>query len=333
MFRAHLIIFYCLSSLFTFGEEISVSREEYIHLWKDEAIYQMVVHKIPASITLAQGILESGDGNSRLAKEGNNHFGIKCHNDWTGKRIFEDDETRGECFRQYETAHESYEDHSIFLQRKRYESLFQLEPDDYKGWAKGLKECGYATNPKYPQLLIGIIEEFHLHEYDKIGKEFIRKNKIPDRGKYAETPAVVVATPSPEKSKTKKSKQTRGDSERSSITISNGREVLQSGNHIKYTIAKAGDTPESIAKDFDLHELFIRKFNDLNAGDRIKAGEFIYIQPKRNRGSQDSCIVQSGESLRDLSQRYGIKMKKILRYNHLDPQYEPTAGTEIKLKK
>ncbi len=333
MFRFHLIIFYCLLSVLTFGAEGSVTREEYIHLWKDEAIYQMVVHKIPASITLAQGILESGDGNSRLAKEGNNHFGIKCHNDWTGRRIFEDDETRGECFRQYATAHESYEDHSIFLQRKRYEALFQLESDDYKGWAKGLKECGYATNPKYPQLLIGIIEEFHLHEYDKIGKEFLRKNKIPDRGKYVDTPAAVITEPVQEKSKSKKPKHTGNDSERSSITISNGRQVLQSGNHIKYTIAKAGDTPESIARDFDLHEVFIRKFNDLNAGDKIKSGEFIYIQPKRNQGSQESCVVQSGESLRDLSQRYGIKMKKIRRYNQLEPGSEPAAGSTIKLKR
>ena len=114
-----------------------ITREEYISQWKDEAIYQMVLHKIPASITLAQGILESGDGNSRLATEANNHFGIKCHTDWTGPKIFEDDDAKSECFRKYDDARSSYEDHRIFLQRKRYASLFELKPDDYSAWAKG----------------------------------------------------------------------------------------------------------------------------------------------------------------------------------------------------
>ncbi len=143
----HLLIVIALSvfSFDTFSAvDAKTSRQQYIDTWKNEAIYQMVMHKIPASITLAQGILESGDGNSRLAKEGNNHFGIKCHNDWKGKTIHEDDETAGECFRRYDNARGSYEDHSVFLQRKRYESIFKLETDDFKGWAKGLKQCGYV---------------------------------------------------------------------------------------------------------------------------------------------------------------------------------------------
>lgn len=119
----------------------------------------MVTHGIPASITLAQGILESRDGNSRLAKEGNNHFGIKCHSDWEGKRIYEDDDQRNECFREYRNARESFDDHSDFLKKKRYSSLFELDITDFKGWAKGLKECGYATSPEYAKLLIRIIEE------------------------------------------------------------------------------------------------------------------------------------------------------------------------------
>lgn len=329
MFRFQLLLLCSFFYGHLFAAESNAARDAYIQKWKDEAIYQMVVNKIPASITLAQGILESGDGNSRLAKEGNNHFGIKCHNDWTGKRIYEDDETKGECFRQYKTANESYEDHSLFLKRKRYESLFLLETDDYKGWAKGLKQCGYATNPKYPQLLIGIIEEYHLDEFDKIGIDYIRKKQIPERSSASETPPAVIAK---SKDQPRKQKRTKSDEDRTTITISHGRELLVSDNNIKYVVARPGDTPESIAADFDLHELFIRKFNDLKPDEKIKSGEKIYLQPKRNRAAEESCVLKSGESLRDISQRYGVKLKKLRRYNQLKDSDLPPAGSTIRLR-
>ena len=137
---------------------------EYIEEWKGEAVRQMKMYAIPASITLAQGVLESGNGNSELAKKSNNHFGIKCHAGWQGGRTYHDDDEKGECFRVYDDGKDSYEDHSKFLLRDRYASLFELDLDDYKGWAKGLKKCGYATNPKYPELLITIIER---HDVNK----------------------------------------------------------------------------------------------------------------------------------------------------------------------
>jgi flagellum-specific peptidoglycan hydrolase FlgJ len=127
----------------------------------------MEKHGVPASITMAQGILESGSGTSDLATEANNHFGIKCHKDWTGKKFYKDDDQKDECFRVYEHPEASFEDHSLFLKRDRYASLFELKPTDYKGWAQGLKQCGYATNPKYPQLLIELIERHNLHELDQ----------------------------------------------------------------------------------------------------------------------------------------------------------------------
>ncbi|MEZ4798957.1 MAG: glucosaminidase domain-containing protein [Flavobacteriales bacterium] len=182
----HLRIFiaFLLLSLPAFSQADSDKNTaaDYIASWHDEAVRQMVKYNIPASITLAQGLLESGNGNSRLATQGNNHFGIKCHSDWKGATIREDDETRQECFRKYKSAEESFEDHSIFLTKKRYEPLFQLKIDDYKGWAHGLKKCGYATNPKYPQLLIDIIERYDLTQYDKEGLKHIKNSTSPSSG-------------------------------------------------------------------------------------------------------------------------------------------------------
>ena len=144
----------------------NMTRDEYIDKYKDEAIYQMKKYKIPASITLAQGILESGDGNSELAKKSNNHFGIKCHSDWKGERVYHDDDIKDECFRKYNTVRDSYDDHSEFLLRSRYADLFEYALTDYKSWAKGLKKAGYATNPNYAKLLIKIIEENELYKLD-----------------------------------------------------------------------------------------------------------------------------------------------------------------------
>lgn len=142
--------------------------EKYIIKYKDMAIIEMKMYSIPASITLAQAILESGNGESRLAKKGNNHFGIKCHNNWNGKTIIEDDDNKGECFRKYDRISDSYRDHSLFLtERGRYSFLFEYSLTDYKAWAKGLKKAGYATNPRYPQLLIDLIEKYNLNKYDK----------------------------------------------------------------------------------------------------------------------------------------------------------------------
>ena len=144
----------------------NMTRNEYIDKYKDEAIYQMKKYKIPASITLAQGILESGDGNSELAKKSNNHFGIKCHSDWKGERVYHDDDKKDECFRKYNKVRDSYDDHSEFLLRPRYAALFEYALTDYKSWAKGLKKAGYATNPNYAKHLIKIIEENELHKLD-----------------------------------------------------------------------------------------------------------------------------------------------------------------------
>lgn len=176
--RVKLFLCFVLSSMFVFSQNNSNPTQDYINRYAEIAIEQEKEYGIPACITLAQGILESGSGRSRLATEANNHFGIKCHNDWKGKKIYKDDDKKNECFRVYENPEQSYIDHSLFLVgKKRYADLFKLKITDYKGWAKGLKQAGYATNPKYPQLLIDIIELYDLADISKTYKNETKKEK------------------------------------------------------------------------------------------------------------------------------------------------------------
>ncbi|MFN8776925.1 MAG: glucosaminidase domain-containing protein [Flavobacteriales bacterium] len=302
---------------------------DYIQTWKEEAVYQMVVHRIPASITLAQGMLESGNGNSRLAVEGNNHFGIKCHSDWTGGTIHEDDETRGECFRKYTSARESFDDHSIFLKRKRYAPLFELDVDDYRQWARVLKSCGYATNPDYPQLLIRLVEAHRLDQYDKLGLEYIQKQVVPERS-AGETP-LVANTPEPRRREKSRSNSYDPDSG-GEIRMSGGRTVALSDNHIRYIQAHAGETPESLAAELEMGAWQIRRYNDLKVGESLQEGDVVYLQPKRSRGSAASHTVKTGETLREISQRYGIRLKRLCRLNQLEADHMPNAGRILRLR-
>lgn len=306
-----LCVAFSICCLNTIGQTKSISAKDYIALWSDEAVHQMIEHGIPASITLAQGLLESGNGNSRLAKEANNHFGIKCHNDWTGDKIFEDDETNNECFRKYKSAKESFEDHSSFLKRKRYESLFTLKPDDYKGWAHGLKECGYATNPKYPQLLINLIEQYALHELDKEGIRLLK-----NRSHYPRT----------------NSNSAKKNDDQKVITLSTGRVISLSQNRIKFILAKALDTPESLAKELDMASWQIKKYNDVGSDHSFKEGDIVYLQPKRNKGREAVYIVKKGDTLRSISQTTGVKLSKIFKRNALSESSIITVGQKIKLK-
>lgn len=294
--------------ILAFGEndpQKKYTRAEYIATWKDVAIQQMKDHGIPASITLAQGILESGDGNSKLAREANNHFGIKCH-DWTGKKVYHDDDARNECFRKYRTAHESFEDHSIFLKRSRYAFLFDYKVTDYKSWAKGLKQAGYATNPKYPDLLIRIIEENNLTAYDLQGLD--KKGKKPSPASNTSGDEIV-------------------------IDLNRGTEVYMSDNRIKYVITETDHTPKSLSKALNLGPWQIGKYNDLNKDARIPAGSKIYIQPKRNKAANvKTHTVQKGETLRIISQEYGVKIKKIAKRSGIEENSILQPGQVLKLR-
>ena len=293
-----------------------LTRSDYIEKYAPFAVKEMLLSGVPASITLAQGILESGDGNSLLAREANNHFGIKCHGMWEGKKYYMDDDAKNECFRVYTSVFDSYKDHSEFLStRDRYASLFELRRTDYKGWAHGLKKAGYATNPKYPALLIKIIEENDLAKYDRM--------KSPPKGSDVDLDQ--------EKPSTKPKPQS-----------SNPNEALASGqtrqmylrNNIRYVRVKEGDTYKSLERILQIREWQIQKYNDLAKGSPLIPGELIYIQPKRNKNTQkDYHFVAEGETLRWISQEYGVKLKKLYQYNELNIGEEPAIGQKVWLRK
>lgn len=288
--------------------------EQYVAQWSEEAVYQMAVHGIPASITLAQGILESGSGRSELASKSNNHFGIKCHGDWEGERVYHDDDRRGECFRSYENASESFHDHSEFLKRSRYEELFELKPTDYVRWAKGLKKCGYATNPKYANLLIDLIERYDLDQYDEQGLALKA-----DREAFAEAEADHLAA----RNEVLETVQNKALNPAKSGTTIGRRSVQVSDNYIQYILAEPGDTYDGLAVELDMMRWQLYTYNDVNRKEGAyapKAGEVIYLQPKRNRGQTTWLEMLPGESVWQASQRCGVSIKALVRKNRLTPE-------------
>ena len=281
-----------------------ISKEEYADMWKQIAIQQMIDYKIPASITLAQGILESSSGNSDLAKKGNNHFGIKCH-DWTGDKMYMDDDAKDECFRVYNSSEDSYIDHSKFLTTKsRYSKLFALDIVDYKSWAKGLKDAGYATNPKYPELLIEIIESLKLNELDVIGNS----NSL-------SSPMVLAVKQSNE----------------------NVHAVQMHTNKVKYVVAKKGDTFYKISKEFNLGLWQLYKYNDFGLRkDVLEEGDIVYLQPKRRRSKdrdKDEIVVSGTTTLRQISQEQALKLESLIKLNNtLSPDEKISKGQKVNVR-
>lgn len=296
-----------------------ITRQEYINSWKTTAVGNMKQYRIPASIILAQGILESNCGNSKLATEANNHFGIKCH-DWTGEKFYHDDDAKNECFRKYGSAAESYADHAIFLKtRQRYAFLFELDPRDYKEWAYGLKKAGYATNPQYPQLLIKIIEENQLFNYDDENFEDVM-----------EAPLVAVMPPAAKiESKVKKGQKKSPPAE---VTIFLEREISVSDNKIKFIRAKAGDSPQKIADDLQMGLWQVLRYNDLDKTDRLVEGQVIYLQPKRKKGKIERHTMKKGETLWEISQIYGVKLSRIYKLNDLEENSRVKEGQVLRLR-
>lgn len=280
------------------------TREEYIKSFSELAMREMARVGIPASITLAQGCLESNNGNSTLATKGNNHFGIKCH-DWTGKKIYHDDDKRHECFRSYPSAYDSYMDHSQFLTTKsRYATLFELSVHDYRGWAKGLKAAGYATANNYATLLIRIIEENELYKYDLHVIE----------GSFGDGTDTAF--------------------NQSGHGYQTKRTVLLN-NKIEYVLSEPGDTPESLREELGLYKNEIYRYNDLYKGAKLEEGTIIYLQPKRGKAAPGNEIhrVEAGQTMYDISQLYGVKLKHLYRKNHLMEGEQPLEDTEIYLRK
>lgn len=315
------------SAVFVFanGNGTKNTRQEYIDRWKVIALQNMFEYNIPASITLAQGILESGNGNSTLTKKANNHFGIKCHG-WDGPGYYMDDDKKDECFRVYKNAEDSFEDHSQFLLKKRYANLFTLKPTDYKGWAKGLKKAGYATNPEYAKRLISIIEDNKLYEYDKYTfNEFL---ELKGKSKYNKKDEVIIVEDNAPKKRHKKNSTV----ESGELVYTMGRKVSVHDNKINYIVAEDGDDYSSIASDMSLNKWQILSYNDLEKTDKIEGGDIIFIQPKKSKSKTKSYTSKRGDSWWSISQEYGIKLKKLLKKNGVEAGQELRPGQKVLLR-
>lgn len=270
---------------------------EYINKYNDLAVEQMRLHKIPASITLSQGLLESGAGNSELARKSNNHFGIKCGGSWRGRTVRHDDDARNECFRAYSNPRDSYEDHSAFLTRgARYAFLFNLNITDYKGWARGLKKAGYATDPSYANRLITIIEDYALYKYDS-------------KGAYSERKL------------------------RKEPWLMNPHQVFIA-NDIAYVVAREGDTFKTLDKEMDISWRSLAKYNDLERDYTLAEGDIVYLKKKKKKASKPftAYVVKDGDSMHTISQKYGIRLKNLYKMNRKDGEYVPEIGDRLRLR-
>lgn len=298
-----------------------ITKQEYVDTWSRTAMENMASHKIPASITLAQGILESGSGNSDLARLANNHFGIKCHNTWTGEKMYKDDDARNECFRKYDNAELSFVDHSEFLTgRQRYSNLFTLDVADYKGWAKGLKAAGYATNPKYPDLLIDLIESLELYKYDKLALNAPGKSTNVLAKKEEKKDNEKVVNSSSNKKATSKQPQKKQEVE---VVLGKTRETSLHDNKVKYVIAKKGDTYYKIAEEFGMTLNQIHKYNDVKKGNTtLKPGDVVNIHPKRSKGKENFKAYSKDMTILEISQVEGIKVGSLMKLNQLSSSKE-----------
>lgn len=270
---------------------------EYINKYSSLAVEQMRLHKIPASITLSQGLLESGAGYSELARKSNNHFGIKCGSSWRGRTVKHDDDARNECFRAYSDPRDSYEDHSDFLRRgPRYAFLFSLDITDYKGWARGLKKAGYATDPSYANRLITIIEDYDLYKYDT-------------KGAYSE----------------RKLRKEPWLMKPHQIFVANG---------IAYVVAREGDTFKTLEKELDIRWRSLAKYNDLQQDYTLAEGDIVYLKKKKKKASEPYTVyvVKDGDSMHTISQKYGIRLKNLYKMNRKDGEYVPEIGDRLRLR-
>lgn len=286
------------------------SREDYIRKYQLLAIEEMNRSGIPASITMAQACLESSNGNSELSLKSNNHFGIKCKSTWRGKKVYYDDDHKNECFRKYKTVEESYRDHTDFLvNNPRYASLFELDPNDYKSWARGLKKAGYATAPNYHNILIKIIEDHQLYRLDYKMKA---NEMVAFQGRRLNPNVSDKITINPFQT-----------------------HKIKKFNGLKAVIAREGDTFEVIAQELDKRPWELYKFNDHQEGYVPQPGEVIYIQPKRRRAARKhkTHVVEAGETMHYISQLYGIRLRPLYRRNKMDWGEQPAVGQTVNLRK
>jgi len=308
----------------------------YIARYKDLAIAEMKRTGIPAAITLAQGIHETEAGTSDLVKRSNNHFGIKCKDNWNGESVFHDDDAKGECFRKYSAAEDSYRDHSDFLRtRSNYASLFQLDPTDYRAWACGLRKAGYATNPKYAQILIKLIEDYNLEDYTLIALGKLQQNDLADRNPTEEktNQKDIIAV--------KNSDDTRiGDAkpdEKNRVTpavaiVKTYPESEFKINETRVVFVKKGTSYLTVAQQYEIPLSRLFDFNDRQPGEVTADDQLVFIQRKRKVGEHEFHIVEPGETLNSISQEEAIRLASLLEYNNLSADMQPAVGETLYLR-
>ncbi len=318
MFKFFIAILFSTVSLKAVAQRISI--EQYIEQFKEIAISEMKRSGVPASITLAQGILESENGNGELVKKSNNHFGIKCKSTWSGESVTHDDDATGECFRAYTNAAESYRDHSDFLKaNKRYSYLFSLDPADYEGWARGLKKAGYATNPKYPDLLIKYIQQYDLQQYSLAALNQMPETDIAKKEAVKNVLPVVKIDENP-------------------IALNNtaafdaGLDKIISINNIKCVLVKKGTSLLLVANKNNISLSKLMEFNDMTEEGILGKDQYVYLQKKSKTGDRELYIVQYGESIYDVAQKTGIQLKYLLEYNNLNTGAKLITNSKLFLK-
>ena len=296
---------------------------DYIDNYKELAIAEMQRTGVPASIKLAQGIHETMAGTSVLVKKSNNHFGIKCKANWKGESVSHDDDARGECFRKYDSPEISYRDHSDFLRNNsRYASLFKLDPEDYAGWGNGLKKAGYATNPKYPQIIIRLIKDYNLQDYTLIAlgkmqdREVILANN--DNNDLQAKPAILITS--------------NEDEEAGEGVPTNYPSGEFRINDTKVIYAKAGTSFLSIANQYDISLSKLFDFNEMKEAEVVEKDQLIYLQRKRKVGLNEIHTVKVGESLYDIAQMEGVRLTSLVEFNQIDASVKPLPGSTIYLR-
>ncbi len=300
----------------------------YIDQYKDLAISEMLRTGVPASITLAQGILESGAGKSELVQASNNHFGIKCKGNWTGDVVYHDDDAKGECFRSYTSATDSYKDHSDFLStRPLYASLFDLDPTDYEAWAKGLKKAGYATNPVYANLLIKTIRDNNLDHYTDVALQMANEIKTP-LVKHRPAPSILsdddvieeVVVNVQESSKPAESANRSYPDKIFKI------------NNTKVVYARSGSSLFALATRYHISYNKLLAYNELGNVDIIDRGQLIFLEKKQKKGSKDFHLVNDAETLEDIAQQQGVQLDMLVSYNSLPKSKKLITGSKVFLR-
>lgn len=313
--------FFFIALFFTcnglFAQSLTV--QQYIDTYKDLAIREMKRMGVPASITLAQGLLETENGNSVLVKKSNNHFGIKCKSSWSGSSVTHDDDEDGECFRKYNSAEDSYRDHSNFLRgSERYASLFKLAPTDYKGWAYGLKKAGYATNPAYPAILIKSIEDYNLQQYTLMGADDV---PVFDKSKYTDDKDEPEVTPAQPEVKVISEETISGDL--------SGKKMF---NGVKAVYVPRGTSVLAVATKYNIPLAKLLDINDMKEDGLLKEDGWIYLERKLAQGKRDFYITEKEESVNSIAQANAIQVSSLLTYNDLKEDELVKPGTKIFLK-